>query len=378
MNDNNTAYDASSALIFNISTPSLNLRAAPKISSKHRDLSLNLDLHAVVGILGDSGAGKTSLLKRMAGLSKAETQLRLSGISLDGLSTQQNPCVYLGSDAPLFEHLSLQANLDLVFAQSIWRAKTSAKLRQKYGFDDCEPITMDEVVKLCEVEHLLRSPCHILSGGEKQRGLLARALLSAKPILLLDEAFSAMDWALRHRIYKQLRQICQTGQRAIVMVSHSHRELALMSDTLVQIQDGEIVEHGSTSAALAQMQNGSVNGFSALELSFIAQDTRNHLSKFCLKGTNTPVYARFTEDAHITHRLLLEAQSIVIARQGDLRSSMLNCLPVTLRNIEQVDNRAVLTVDAQGQSIIAQISLKSLSDMQLAPQQALYAYFKAL
>jgi molybdate transport system ATP-binding protein len=355
------------------------LNGAPSKHNNGEKIEINWDLNKTIGIAGASGAGKSTLLRRIAGLDDAVgTKLSINRHSIKRSHRASNPCVYVGADTPLFEHLTLGRNLELAQSMSIWKQPEHAKkLTGLYGFDACESLSIKDVAQLCEIESLLESHCSVLSSGESQRGMLARALLSGKPILLLDEAFSAMDWALRKRLHWRLKHLCAKTDRAIILISHSFRELAVMSDVMLEISEGNVTRQVPTLEYMQHIEGESDTIFSALQ-EHLRDDTVNNLSVFALTNSKSKVIAKLTKEAEQTNRILLDANALVLSKQSNLKSSMLNCLHGTVADIKAQDKTMAVQINIAGQQVIAQISQKSFSDMQLSADDDVYVYFKAI
>jgi molybdate transport system ATP-binding protein len=347
-------------------------------ASKAERLVFSWDLANTIGILGESGAGKTNLLRRLAGLDDTyASDITMNGHSVHTSKCTLNPSVYVGADTPLFEHLSLRQNLELVMSMSHWNKQSSAGLKAQFGFKDCISVGFEEVLELCEIEHVLDTPAALLSSGEGQRGMLARALLCGKPILLLDEAFSAMDWALRNRLHWRLKALCMRTGRALIIVSHSLKELGVMSDTLVHINAGLLVKEAPTLEYLPEFQQDEISFFAALQVKHLHDDLKHHLSTFILAGSDTQIITKLNREAAHTTRLLLDANSLVLGKQKDLQSSMLNTLAGDVIAIHAKGSVIRVSVEVEGQTLVAQISEKSFSDMALSIGETIYVYFKA-
>jgi molybdate transport system ATP-binding protein len=353
----------------------------PSAGKENIQISLDWDiLNNIIGVFGDSGAGKTTLLRRIAGLTTSpNTDLSINQQDIDLHTRILNPCVYVGADTPLFEHLSLRRNLELTQRMSRWAGATSGErsLQARYGFHNCALLPLSDVVQLCELDSLLDKQASVLSSGEKQRGQIARALVSGKPILLLDEALSAMDWGLRTRLHLRLKRLCLDAGRAIVMVSHSLRELALMSDQLVKIDDGAVVREGATFTELRHMQGENDALFSTMLVNHVSNDPTHNLSIFTLQNTDAVIVAKLRDDAAFTDRLLIDASAVVLAKQSNIKSSMQNSLAGHIIKISSMQSSVSILLAVHGQHLIAQISKKSLLDMQLKEHDEIFALFKA-
>jgi spermidine/putrescine transport system ATP-binding protein len=325
----------------------------------------------IIGVNGPSGAGKTTLLKQIAGLLDAQSiALQIDGKDYTKAPAQDNPCCYVGADSPLFVHLSLRDNLLLTCKLSTWRS--------------LQTLGIEQVIALCELEEFVERSASLLSEGEKQRGQIARALLSGKPVLLLDEALSAMDWPLRARMHKRLLKLCRDGVISIVMVSHSLRELASCTDTLMQLKQGEVVAQNKTASMISDMLSGDnvESRFSVLEISFKKTEAEFFLDCFVLSKaghcSEQFVYIKSSEFPQQTQKVLIQAQSVVLSKQADHDSSMLNCLRGIIVGIDKQHDYVEVSLNVEHQTLIAHISHKSLLQMQLSIGDPIFSLFKAI
>lgn len=197
-------------------------------------LTVNTSFHASsTGLSGPSGAGKTSLLELIVGLRQPATGvIRLHDrVLVDvergySLPPETRGVGYVPQDLALFPHLNVRQNL--FFGHT---SGTAA---------DCsaEP---EKVIALLEIGPLLDRRIHAISGGEKQRVALGRALLAAPRLLLLDEPLSNLDPRLKSRILPYLQAIRQELQLPILHVSHLREELDTLCDEVRYMERGEMV-----------------------------------------------------------------------------------------------------------------------------------------
>jgi molybdate transport system ATP-binding protein len=179
------------------------IKSGTQKKQQGHNFTLSVDLvlplcKGIVGIFGKSGAGKSTLLRVLSGLEKAdlepvdlekkilkkvESKIHWQDKRIDKLPADKNPCLLQTQQAQLFPNLTVLANLTFVIKHSAWANSCS--------------FTFEQVIQWCGIEHLLTQPSTSLSGGEQQRVNLSRSLLSGKPIILLDEPFSALDWNAR-------------------------------------------------------------------------------------------------------------------------------------------------------------------------------------
>ena len=179
--------------------------------------------HGAIGLVGNSGAGKTTLLHMIAGLVPAQGRLVIDGVVVQddarniNLPVHQRRIGYAFQDARLFPHLSVAHNLNF----SHWIRPGSgrrAALEQ-----------LKSVSAALGLEHLLhRAPRH-LSGGEKQRVALGRAMLSNPMILLLDEPLANVDAGQKAETLFYIEQLQKLRPVPMIYVSHDHREVSRMT-----------------------------------------------------------------------------------------------------------------------------------------------------
>ncbi len=197
------------------------------------EFSLEVDLKLsapVTGLTGPSGAGKTTLLELIAGLRRPQQGIiRLEGERLTDsalghfLAAEKRRVGYVPQDLALFPHLDVRANLGY-------------GLRQKDGG------LLDKVIEVLELPTLVKRSIAGLSGGEKQRVALGRALLAGPRILLLDEPLSNLDDRLKEKILPYLHRIRCEFAVPMIYVSHSKAELGGLCDEVLVMREGRIRE----------------------------------------------------------------------------------------------------------------------------------------
>jgi molybdate transport system ATP-binding protein len=164
----------------------------------------------LVAIVGESGSGKTTLLRCIAGLEKYDGKIDVSeNISI------------LFQNYALFPNMSVYQNL-------------------QFANDNRKKI--EEIIVLMELENLKNRYPHNLSGGEKQRVALARALIVEPQVLLLDEPFSALNFSLKQKLYKEIEFIKSMFDIQIILISHDLGEVYRLADEIIEIRDGKIID----------------------------------------------------------------------------------------------------------------------------------------
>ena len=194
----------------------------------------------ITGILGASGSGKSTLLAVIAGLLKPKSGLILLGnrtlFSLDinadkvWIPPHKRRIGLVFQDGQVFPHLSVRDNL-------------------LYGYRNIlaeqRHFSLDEIVELFEIGHLLERKANTLSGGEKQRVALGRAVLYSPELLLLDEPLSALDERLKNQILPFFLRIKSECKIPMIYVTHSPQELKFLTDTQLIMSNGHLIAHES-------------------------------------------------------------------------------------------------------------------------------------
>ena len=195
-------------------------------------LPMTFDLQVVAGeriaIVGPSGAGKSTLLNLIAGfVLPTRGEVWLNGENHTQSAPYERPVSMLFQENNLFPHLTVQQNLALGL-------KTSLKLTA---------LEQDQIERVADAvgltSFLSRLP-NSLSGGQKQRVALARCLLRDKPILLLDEPFSALDPELRMEMLNLIDELCHSKKLTLLLVTHQPSELTGKVDRMLRIENGRI------------------------------------------------------------------------------------------------------------------------------------------
>ena len=219
-------------------------------SARLRRGGFELDAHfetptaGITAVFGPSGAGKSMLLSALAGLIRLEVgQISLNGRRLDDVSAGLHTASHLRGvglifqDARLLPHLSVQGNL----AYAVARAPAERRA-----------LSLQDAAAFFDIAALLDRPVRNLSGGEKGRVALARALLSAPDLLLLDEPFAALDGARRQNFLAILREIRGAFDLPMLVVTHQIDDVAALADHVIGLRAGKVVAAGPLAQTAAR------------------------------------------------------------------------------------------------------------------------------
>jgi len=196
-----------------------------KEQSFHFDLTI--EAGSVLAILGPSGAGKSTLLNLLAGfIEPSQGDIAINGLSILKQSPAQRPLSILFQDNNLFSHLTAYQNIALGLHPGM---KLNEQQKQR----------LQTVSEQVEVEALLPRLPDKLSGGQQQRVALARCFVQNKPILLLDEPFSALDPVLRVNMLERVKSLAKRENVTVLMVTHD------VSDALAVASDFIFIDQGN-------------------------------------------------------------------------------------------------------------------------------------
>ncbi|CZF84038.1 Thiamine import ATP-binding protein ThiQ [Grimontia celer] len=203
--------------------------------SETLSFSFSADPGSITAILGPSGAGKSTLLSLLCGLLPPHD----GSVSFDGEEftlkpSHERPLSVLFQEHNLFSHLSAFDNIALGISP-----KLSLNAQDKILVEDAAD-------KVGLQGYLNRQPGE-LSGGQKQRVALARCLVRNRPLLLLDEPFSALDPSLRRDMLKEVRQLARNLGTTILMVTHHPEDAIAIADKVLFIDGGKVVYHAKIS-----------------------------------------------------------------------------------------------------------------------------------
>ena len=192
-----------------------------------KPLDLTVPHGSLFILVGPSGAGKTSLLRILAGLAPHQGRIILGGVEIGRRPPHRREVGFLTQEPYLFPHLSLEANLDLGMTRLGWSKDQKRRRRE-------------ELTELVGVSHLAGRDAVTLSGGEKQRVALARVLASAPKLLLLDEPFSRLDFRTAGRLRLEFKRLQQRLALTTLMVTHNLDEARQLGDRTAVIQNGRL------------------------------------------------------------------------------------------------------------------------------------------
>jgi len=198
-----------------------------------REITFFLNTDQYLIILGPTGCGKTILLETLAGLRKAcGGKIFLRGKNITSFPPESRSFGFAYQDSLLYPFLNVKDNI-LFGARSKKLHRQAAILKRA-----------DKIAEAMGITHLLARYPRFLSGGEKQRVSLARAILMSPPVLLLDEPLSALDPKTRYSMQELLQEIHRTEEMGIIHVTHDFNEALQLGTDMLVMHNGEIIQQG--------------------------------------------------------------------------------------------------------------------------------------
>ena len=201
----------------------------------------------VVAVVGPNGAGKTSLLRALAGLLPSTGTVELAGRDVSALPLHARGIGWVPQSPSLFAHLSARDNAGYALrARGMSRraARTAA----------------DEWLRRLGIGHLGDSRPGALSGGQVARVALARALAADPALVLLDEPLAALDAATKDDVRRLLRSTLAGGRAPVLVVTHDPVDVVALADSVLVLEDGAVVQHGSPAEVAARPRSAWVAG----------------------------------------------------------------------------------------------------------------------
>lgn len=328
----------------------------------------------LTALFGQSGSGKTSLVNLVAGLSKPDH----GRIVIDDtvlvdterhifLPPHKRRIGYVFQDARLFPHLTVNQNL----RYGRWFTPSA----ERYA-------DYNRIVDLLGIGALLDRSPDTLSGGEKQRVAIGRALIASPRLMLMDEPLAALDDARKAEILPYIERLRDETRIPIIYVSHSVSEVARLADDVTILSGGRVLSHGAAADVLARHDllpaTERAEAGALVELTVSNQDIadgitilRSAAGEWCLPRVEARVGA--------TIRVRVRARDVMLATTRPVGISALNVLEGVITAIEPGGRSEVLvTLTCGGERLFARITQRSLRMLNLASGQSVFAVIKAV
>ncbi|SEH42366.1 molybdate transport system ATP-binding protein [Rhizobium tibeticum] len=326
----------------------------------------------ITALFGRSGSGKTSMIRIIAGLARPDDgQVILDGEVVTDtdrrifVAKHRRKFGYVFQEARLFPHLSVRHNL----SYGRWFAKAAGPAE-----------SLDRIVALLGIENLLERRPEKLSGGEKQRVAIGRALLSAPRLLLMDEPLAALDDARKAEVMPYLERLRDEMDIPIVYVSHSITEVARLANQVVVMQDGKVEAVGSALDVLshppASFERRDAGAL--LEGKVESVDARHCIATIALKSAQLRVPGAMLTLGKAV-RVRIPSRDVMLAMREPEALSALNILKGTVQNMTQADDATVdVLIDCGGDIILSRITSFSAERLGVCIGAPVFAVIKTV
>ncbi len=213
------------------------------------DMTLDIPAGQFVTLLGPSGCGKTTTLRLIGGFEWPDSgTIAIRGRRVDGIPPHQRDTAMVFQDYALFPHLTVAGNVGFgLVERGVGRREIAGRL--------------DAILDLVALPGARNARIQELSGGQRQRVALARALVLNPAVLLLDEPLGALDLSLRRTMQGELRRMQRATGTTFVHVTHDQHEALSMSDRMVVMNEGRIVQTGTPRMIFEHPETRFVAGF---------------------------------------------------------------------------------------------------------------------
>jgi molybdate transport system ATP-binding protein len=332
----------------------------------------------ITALFGRSGAGKTSVVNALAGLLRpdrgsimVEGEILFSSDAHIDRRPEERHLGYVFQESRLFPHYSVRGNLRY-------------GMKRRAGGDTA--LSFDAVVELLRLEQLLDRRPHDLSGGEKQRVAIGRALLAAPRLLLMDEPLASLDLGHRAEILPFIERLRDRMRIPIVYVSHAMEEIVRLADTLVLMSEGRVAAVGPVEEIASRLDlrplTGRYEAGSVIRATVAGSDLVFGLSELAFSGgrlrvphlglpLGTPVRAR------------IRARDVSLALAPPTGVSILNIFAARIVEIAEdqgpmVDVRLDIGTAERPVPLWARITRRSTHELALAPGKPVYALVKSV
>jgi molybdate transport system ATP-binding protein len=336
------------------------------VKKKYASFDLDVDFtisEERIGIFGPSGSGKSTLVSLIAGLQQPDAGI----ISLNGemlydrsinVAPEQRRIGIIFQHPHLFPHLNVRNNL-------------------LYGYKRClldqRKIDFDSLVEVLQLGQLLERGINNLSGGEKQRVAIGRAVLSNPRLLLMDEPLSALDDTLRFQIISYLKSVCNTFRIPFLFISHSLLEMRLMADKVLSVAGGLII--GSSTAEELARQRLGASQVGYINLLQLGRPTpAAGLFAFPWGSTQLLMSAGSERDESVAE---LSSKDIMLFKKHPVAISARNLLHCTVRGLFSSGGKTGVELDCAGSTLIAEVVQDAVNELEIIPGSSIYVAIKA-
>jgi molybdate transport system ATP-binding protein len=338
------------------------------------DVAFQIEQPGVTALFGPSGAGKTSVINAIAGVLRPQRgRVVMNGRVL--YDSNDSICIplrvrrigYVFQDARLFPHMTVEKNLRFGWRRAARPAPQSE---------------VNHIVDMLGLRALLTRRPQNLSGGEKARVALGRALVASPQILLLDEPLAALDVARKNEIFPYLERLRDEAMLPILYVSHSLDEVSRLADQIVMLAAGRVVASGSVFDVLSDLNLPDFTGSSpygaviGATISEHQADTGLSILTFPGGRLVVPLLDRSIGERLRVH---IRAEDVMLSLEEPRRISANNILPAIVSEIRRTTSQhADIRLACGDTAIISRITRASCARLSLERGMKVFAIIKSV
>ena len=315
------------------------------------------------GIFGPSGSGKSTLMHLLAGLQKPDRgTIRLAGKPLldtaagINLAPEKRRIGVVFQHSHLFPHMNVRRNLFYGW--------------QRTGHD-ARRITPEALIEVLSLGHLLDRGIHRLSGGERQRVALGRTVLACPELILMDEPLTGLDEELKYQIIPYLQKVFAEFSIPLLFISHSLREMRLMTDEVLVFREGRLRGRMTTE----ELARSSMTAGGYTNMLHLGRPRKSgDLWSYAWGESELILTESGENDDNIFE---LDAREIVLFKRHPEATSARNLLTCRVRDLFGVNNRVGVELACDGKTLVAQIVPDAVRELGIVPDAEVVAAIKA-
>ena len=326
-----------------------------------RGVNLHVNEGEKLVLMGATGTGKTTLLNVIAGLVKYTGQVFFDNARVDGVPPRKRNIGYLFQDIALFPHLTVAENIAYGM-QSHGASKNAIGKR------------VSELLELVRLDHLKDQYPIRLSGGEKQRAALARALAPAPKVLLLDEPLSSLDLLTAKYLRTEMRSLFERLKMTVVYVTHNIFEAQDMADRIAIVHEGQIEQIAAPKDLLFHPASPVVSDLVGTP-NILVCDRSRILASGLLELWSGNLKLIVPYEGNGIEKVAILPQDIYVSNQNPPGPS-LNRYRGVVKEIKQVSSTVKIKIEVDGQNLISEMPDDIFRSLNLKIGQSVFVIIK--
>ena len=331
---------------------------------KAENLNLKVNAGEYCIIIGPTGAGKTILLETIAGIHRPKTgKIYLHGRDITDIPPELRGIGIVYQDYMLFPHMTIGDNIAFGLKQRgvsrEERGRKTAEIANKLG-----------------IGHLLGRYPQTLSGGEKQRAAIARAVILHPKVLLLDEPLSALDNTTRESLRRELKKLHKEMHTTIIHITHHFEDIYSLADRVVVMREGSIIQCGSVEDVVRKPDSRFIADFTGMENVFSGRCTPagNETAEIDIDGLKIHAISDRSGDVNVGIRpeeLIISKEKLTSSARNSVRGEVIKITD------NGIFSKIAVAEEVSGTVFTAALTKQSIESMNIGIGDTVYLTFKA-